>query len=469
MTTEMIPPAPPLAVRVAELDRHVRSGDIVWLREQRAAGSLAWLESHLGPEEYRSLDAAIGSGDLDLVGRRLAVLSDATTVLDEPVAAVTTVGPSVVASTTGRKVIGDPLTTDLDDPTLIVSRHGAVLPAAAVRRERNTLVVTAIILTLIAVGIVAFLLLRNSDDNVADTSVATETIAPDTVVVSTVAAPAPVVSLAVTTVIATPTVAATVPASVPASAPATVIQTTPPSKAVAPAPTATVPLQDAVRTASRSATFGPYLAMVDAAGLTNELRTMKNVTIFAPTESAFAALPTEVQVALRSPSNRDVLARIIRYGVLNQSRSAAQLTPGDYTTLEGSSANVKLLNGTIRINDATITGPDVKVLNGVLHAVDRLLVPGTIDLNALVPRSAPPTAAPSRVTAVASTSPPTAAPTAAPVTTSAPAVTSNTVPVTSPATTAAPTPTVAPTTVAPTTRAPTTVAPTTRAPTTTTA
>ncbi len=440
MTTAMVPPPAPLAVRVAELDRHVRARDIVWLREQHAAGSLAWLAPHLGPTGYSALGSAIGAGDLDLVGRHLAVMGDATTVLAEP----------VVAATVGVNVIGDPLSNALDDPTLIVSRHGAVLPAAAVRRERNTLVVTAIVLTLLAVGVVAFLLLRNNGDKAADTSIATETIAPETAVVTTMLTPAPIVSEALTTGATTPTVPATVPPTA-----ATVIATVAPPKVVAPAPVVTVPLQDAVSTASRSATFGPYLALVDAAGLTNELRTMKNVTFLAPTERAFAALPTDVQVALRSPSNRDVLARIVRYGVLTQSRAAAQLTPGDYTTVEGSTVNVKLLNGTVRINDATITGPDVKVVNGVLHAVDRLLVPASVDLNALVPRSAPQTLAPARVTTVAPTSPASAAPTPAPVTTVTPVVTPSTVAATTPATTSPPA-TSAPTTVAPTTRAPTT-------------
>ncbi len=441
MTTEMVPPPAPLAVRVAELDRHVRARDIVWIREQHAAGSLAWLEPHLGPTGFTALGSAIGAGDLDLVGRHLSVLGDATTVLDEPVA----------ASTVGATVIGDPLSSALDDPTLIVSRHGAVLPAAAVRRERNTLVVTAIVLTLLAVGVVAFLLLRNSDDKTADTSIAAETIAPETAAATTILTPAPIVSEAplTTGAITTPTVPATVSPS------ATVIATIAPPKVVAPAPVVTVPLQDAVSTASRSATFGPYLAMVDAAGLTNELRTMKNVTFLVPTESAFAALPTDVQVALRSPSNRIVLARIVRYGVLTQSRAAAQLTPGDYTTVEGSAVNVKLLNGTVRINDATITGPDVKVVNGVLHAVDRLLVPASVDLNALVPRAAPPTAAPARVTTVAPTSPASPVPTPAPATTVAPVVTPSTVAATTPA------PTSPPATSAPTTRAPTTGAPTT--------
>ena len=461
MTTEMVPPPPPLAARVAELNRNVRARDIGWLRQQHVAGALAWLEPHLGPTEYRALGAAIEAGDMELVGRRIAVMDDATTVIDEPVTAITTVGPALGAGALRSEVIGDPLTTDLDDPTLIVSRHGAVLPAAAVRRERNTLVVTAIVLTLIAVGVVAYLLLRNRNDAVADTSIATETVAADTVVSSTVVTAAPLASSAPTTVSAITT--PTVPVTAPPSSAVTVSAATPPSKVAAPAPVVTVPLQDAVTTASRSATFGPYLAMLDAAGLTNDLRTMKSVTIFAPTESAFAALPTAVQVALRSPSNRDVLARIVRYGVLTQSRSAAQLTPGNYTTVEGSPVNVQLLNGTIRINDATITAPDVKVVNGVLHAVDRLLVPATIDLNALVPKSPTPTAAPVRVTAVATTSRATPAPTLAPVTTIASVATTNAVVATTPATTAPPA------TSAPTTVAPTTVAPTTRAPTTTVA
>ena len=452
MTNEMLPPLPPLAVRVAELDRYVGARDIAWFREQHAAGSLAWLETHLGPTEYLALGSAIESGDMDVVGRRLAVMNDATTVIDEPLASASTVVPAVGASTLRSEVVGDPLSSGLDDPTLLVSRHGAVLPASAVRRERNTLVVTAIVLTLLAAGVVSYLLLRNNDDTISDTSIATETVVADTMVGTTAVPAAPLTSLPPPTsvVVTTPPV----PTTVQSNPNATVSATAPPITASIPAPVVTVPLVDAITTASRSATFGPYLAMVEAAGLTSELRAMKNVTILAPTESAFATLPTEVQVALRSPSNRDVLARIIRYGVLTQSRSAAQLRPGDYPTVEGSSANVQLLNGTIRINDATITGPDVKVANGVLHAVDRLLVPATVDLNALVPRS--PTAAPVRVTTAAPTSPPTAAPTSAPATSVAPVVTANTVAPTVPATTSAPTPTVALTTVAPTTRAPTT-------------
>ncbi len=448
MTDEYIPELPPRAERVAELHRYVRARDIEWLRAQHAAGALGWLEEQIGPKDCQALGSAIEAGDIGLVERRLATMDEPDTAINEPPVAV-----PVAAR------VGDPLGSDLGDPTLIVSRHGAVLPAAAVRRERNTLVVAAVVLALVAAGVVAYLLLRNRDETAADTSIAADTIVADTVAAIIVVPPEPIASTVPPTSGAVTT--ALVPTTTLAGAATTVGATAPPLTAAVALPVVTVPvvaapLVDVVSTASRSATFGPYLAMVDAAGLTNELRARKNVTIFAPTESAFMALPTEVQVALRSPSNRDALARIVRYSLLTQSRSASQLTPGNYATAEGSSVNVQLLDGTVRINDATITGKDVKVINGVVHAIDRLLVPATLDLMSLIPKSAtPPTTAPVRATTVAPTTPATPVPTSAQVTTVAP-VTPTTVAASSPATNA------------PTTAAPTTVVPATRAPTTTT-
>ena len=374
---------------------------------------------------------------------------------------------------------GDPLTTDIDDPTLLVSRRGAVLPASAVRRERNTLVVLGIVLALIAAGIVAFLLLRDSDNSsdstvvASDTSIAPETVATDTAVATIVETTVP--ASAAVPAISSPSNATGASAAIsPPSAAGTVKPAASPSNVPAPQRGNTTPLADAIATAGRSSTFGPYLAMVDAAGLTDELRAMRNVTILAPTESAFSALPPDVQVALRSRSNRDVLARIVRYGVLTQSRTASQLTPGNYTTVEGSPVNIQAVNNTIRVNDATITGPDVKVANGVLHAIDRLLVPPTLDLNALLPRSSTPATAPGTTAVIAPPTSPPAAPTTAPATvvpattTPATVATPTTVATSSPALTS-PATTSPRTTGAPTTAVATTVTPTTRAPSTTTA
>ena len=462
---------PPLDSRFAELNQHVRAGDIGWLREQHARGELSWLTPHLGQAGYRDLGLAIDAGDVDLVGRRIAVLGDSTTLIGERVARVAT-GPDGTTVAPLTSVVGDPLTTDIDDPTLLVSRHGAVLPANAVRRERNTLVVVGILLAVIAAAIVAFLLLRSRDDSsdttvlAADTSLLTDTIPPDSVV-DTVLETIPASSAASVSSPPSSATAAPLPTS-PSSAPGTVRPAATPSNLPAQFPSDTTPLADAIATAQRSATFGPYLTMIEAAGLTNELRTMKNVTILAPTENAFTVLPPDVQIALRSPANRAVLARIVRYSVITQTRTVAQLTPGNYPTAEGTPVNVQSVNGAIRINDATITGPDVKVANGVLHAVDRLLIPPTVDLNTLVAKPGIP--APSPTTAIAPTSaaptPTTspsataAPPTSAPSTATSTALTVTTVATTSPASTSPASATVA-------TTAPTTVASTTRPPTTT--
>ena len=471
MTNDTTPSQPP-DERFTELSRHVQARDIAWLRERHGSGDLAWLAPHLGPSVYRDLGQAVDVGDIDLVRRHLAAMGDHTTLLGEPVAQVTTSGSGVTTAAQLSGVTGDPLTTDIDDPTLLVSRRGAVLPASAVRRERNTLVVLGIVLALIAAGIVAFLLLRDSDKSsdstvvASDSSIAAETVATDTAVdtiVETTVPPSSPVSAISTDGTATP--AAAVP---PPSAAGTVKPAASPSNVPAP-PRANTPLADAITTAGRSSTFGPYLAMVDAAGLTNELRAMKNVTILAPTESAFSTLSSDVQVALRSPSNRDVLARIVRYSVLMQSRTASQMTPGNYTTAEGSPVNIQAVNNTIRVNDATITGPDVKVANGVLHAIDRLLVPPTLDLNSLLPRSGTAATAPGATAVTAPATSPPAAPTTAPATvapattTPAAVVTPTTVATSSPATTS-PATTSSATTSAPAT----TVTPTTRAPSTTT-
>lgn len=450
---------PPFDSRIAELDQRIRARDVTWLRQQHARGDLAWLAPYLGQADYRDVGTAIDAGDVDLVGRRIAVLADSTKPVTEPLTGVTTVATDIRPDAPVVGVVGQPLTTDLDDPTLLVSRRGAILPASAVRRERNTLVVIGILLAVIAAAIVAFLLLRNNNEKADPTE-----IAADTTLATGTAALDSVVDTVIDTIPALPVTPAssTLPGAPAASVPV-VAPIAPAASNVAPqVPTATTPLADAITTAGRSATFAPYLTMIEAAGLSNELRNMKNVTFLAPTESAFTMLPPDVQVALRSPTNRAVLVRIVRYSLLTQTRTAAQLTPGNFPTAEGSTVRVQSINGAIRINDATITGSDVKVANGVLHAIDRLLIPPSVDLNTIIPKlgaaTPTPTTPPTTLAPTQATTPATAPASSAPVTTAPSVVT---------ATTAAPASTAPATTSVPTTLAPTTAVPTTRSPTTT--
>ena len=169
--------------------------------------------------------------------------------------------------------------------------------------------------------------------------------------------------------------------------------------------------------------------MIEAAGLRDEIQTLNPSTVLAPTESAFSSLPTEVQAGLRSTANRAILARIVRYNVIPQAITLRQFTTSDLLTLEGSTLSVVVGNNKVVINDATVTGPDVLTITGVLHAIDKLLLPPGVSLNALVPKpvsvatlppqTSPPATQP--VSTASATQPPATSPPAA-ATTAVPAV-----------------------------------------------
>ena len=434
-------PDQPTDEALRALARQLEAGDRAGLQSRLSQGDLDWLEPRLGADRFLRFKEAVRAGDLSTARRSI---EDAG------------LWPALIATTTVTAA----------DPTLLVSRTGAVLPVEAVRRERNTLYAIGVVVALLVVGLIAWLVLRNRNDD--------STAAPSTTtsVVETIVALVPD-SVAVTTVTSAPigVVAATV-ASVPAAATTTsALPTTAVAAVTAPANGATAPV-DVITMAGRSATFAPFLAMVDAAGLTNEVRTAKPLTVLAPTESAFASLPADFQVALRSPANRVTLARIVRYNLIPQTIALNQFVTSALKTVEGSPVTIQATNGSVKINEAKVTGGDIRSAGGVLHSIDKLLVPPGVDLNTLVPKSVSPAPNPPQTRAAVATTAP------APVTTLAPAVTTaaTAAPTTEPATQAtapATSPRSTTSATAPTTTAPvaTTTAPvlTTTVPTSTTA
>ncbi len=391
-------PDQPTDEALRALARQLEAGDRAGLQSRLSQGDLDWLEPRLGVDRFLRFKEAVRAGDLSTARRSI---EDAG------------LWPTLIATTVTAA-----------DPTLLVSRTGAVLPAEAVRRERNTLYAIGVVVALLVVGLIAWLVLRNRNDD--------STAAPSTTtsVVETIVALVPD-SVAVTTVTSAPigVVAATV-ASVPAAATTTsALPTTAVAAVTAPANGATASV-DVITMAGRSATFAPFLAMVDAAGLTNEVRTAKPLTVLAPTESAFASLPADFQVALRSPANRVTLARIVRYNLIPQTIALNQFVTSALNTVEGSPVAIQATNGSVKINEAKVTGGDIRTAGGVLHSIDKLLVPPGVDLNTLVPKSAIPAPNPPQTRAAAVTIAP------APVATLAPAVTTaaTAAPTTEPAT-----------------------------------
>ena len=125
--------------------------------------------------------------------------------------------------------------------------------------------------------------------------------------------------------------------------------------------------------------FSTLVAAVTAAGLVDTLNGTGPFTVFAPTNDAFAALPPGVVDYLLA--NIPVLTEVLTYHVVSGKAMAADLSDGDtLTTLQGEDLVVSI-DGTVMINDATVVIPDVEASNGVIHVIDKVLIPsGVLDI-----------------------------------------------------------------------------------------
>ena len=128
-----------------------------------------------------------------------------------------------------------------------------------------------------------------------------------------------------------------------------------------------------VETAREAGIFQTLLAAVDATGLGETLADGGPFTVFAPTDDAFAALPDgTVQGLLADPP---ALARVLTYHVVAGRIESAQIThDSEQVTVEGGVLTIAV-NGGVTVNDATVIQADVEADNGVIHVIDRVLIP----------------------------------------------------------------------------------------------
>lgn len=129
--------------------------------------------------------------------------------------------------------------------------------------------------------------------------------------------------------------------------------------------------------------FTTLVAAVTAAELVETLSGMGPFTVFAPTDEAFAALPEGVLDALLLPENKDVLVKILTYHVVAENVLAADVTDGDVATVEGQTVALSTADG-VSVNGATVVLADVLASNGVIHAIDAVLIPADVDPAALL-------------------------------------------------------------------------------------
>lgn len=122
--------------------------------------------------------------------------------------------------------------------------------------------------------------------------------------------------------------------------------------------------------------FGTLLAAVDAAGLTETLLGRGPFTLFAPTDDAFSKLPAGTVQELLKPENREKLRTILTYHVLAGRVSAAEArSVNSAETVAGQSVRISTTGDQLRINDAVVRIADIPASNGVVHVIDRVLMP----------------------------------------------------------------------------------------------
>jgi uncharacterized surface protein with fasciclin (FAS1) repeats len=138
-----------------------------------------------------------------------------------------------------------------------------------------------------------------------------------------------------------------------------------------------------VEVASSNDQFGTLFAAVAVAGLSETLSSEGPFTLFAPTKAAFDALPAGLLTKLLLPANKAVLAEILTYHVVAGKVMAADVAAGDVATVQGENITIDTTNG-VKINTATVTQTDFPATNGVIHMINEVLVPPSLDIAAFL-------------------------------------------------------------------------------------
>ena len=141
--------------------------------------------------------------------------------------------------------------------------------------------------------------------------------------------------------------------------------------------TVILPETDAIpQVAASAGSFGTLLAAVQAAGLSETLSGPGPFTVFAPTDEAFAELGAEAVADLLKPENRDRLVSILTYHVVPGRVFADQVVGlTSAKTVQGSSVDIKVVDGRVMIDEATVVATDIQAANGVIHVIDTVIVP----------------------------------------------------------------------------------------------
>jgi uncharacterized surface protein with fasciclin (FAS1) repeats len=390
-----------MAIDLPSLDtlRHIldrlKANDISWFKDQFAQGKFAWLKDRLPAGEFEKIESKVQAGDLTSLKGALSNVDLPGMDLFKGLglgAAAAGVGAGVGAVGAGAAAMAGKGLGGVKGAAGGVTGAASGVVDAGKKKIPAWLYAVPVIA---AIALLALLLkgcgssavpvntggtefsVATESTVATDSSIATETTAVAAVPEETIA---PDTKAADTTVAAATTVAAE--ATTVAAADTTIAAGT----TVAAAPAG----GDIIAVASGAGNFNTLTAAIGAAGLTDTLKGAGPFTVFAPTDDAFKALPAGAVDALLKPENKDVLTKILTYHVVAGKVMAADVKAGDVKTLEGETFKVTT-DGGVKVNDANVTSTDIATSNGVIHVLDKVLIPPSVDIAKLLGAGAPST------------------------------------------------------------------------------
>jgi LPXTG-motif cell wall-anchored protein len=145
--------------------------------------------------------------------------------------------------------------------------------------------------------------------------------------------------------------------------------------------------QDIVEIAAGNPDFSTLVSAVQQAGLVETLQGEGPFTVFAPTNAAFAALPEGLLASLDEATLRSILT----YHVVSGNVMAADVVGLDgqsVATVQGESVTIAVEGNNVRVNNANVVTTDIEASNGVIHVIDAVILPPSVQ-QALAAQAAP--------------------------------------------------------------------------------
>jgi uncharacterized surface protein with fasciclin (FAS1) repeats len=134
-----------------------------------------------------------------------------------------------------------------------------------------------------------------------------------------------------------------------------------------------------VDVAVEAGSFETLVTAVKEAGLVEVLSSEGPFTVFAPTDEAFAKLPAGTLEALLA--DKEALKAVLTYHVIPGKVMASDVMEAQRVqpeTVQGETLNVRVADGSVRVDDATVVQPDVEASNGVIHVIDTVVLPASL-------------------------------------------------------------------------------------------